>query len=116
MLRVDLRVLPDRVFKLLRLFTYGALSVDNVITTVNVECLAGDEPCRVMGQKCGCDADVIDADQAVRRRLCLGLIEQRVKFGNARGGARRQWPRRNGVNANALRAQLGLYFFALSFR
>src|SRR5262249_59985024 len=81
--------------------------VHDVVATVNVKRLAGDEAGRVVREEGGGGAHVLDADEAARRRFRFCLVEQRIKFGDARGGARGERSRRDGVHADALRAELG---------
>jgi hypothetical protein len=59
------------------------LLIDDVIASVHIESFAGDESCGVVGKKCSCNADVIDADKAAGRRLVLGLLEELIEFGNS---------------------------------
>ena len=77
--------------------------------------MARNQPRRVVGQESGGDADVIDGHKAARERLLLGLVEQFVEFWDAGRGPCRQWPRRNGVNADTLKSvrehQAGLQSF-----
>src|SRR5262245_40762297 len=81
--------------------------IHDVVATVNVKRLAGDEAGRVVREEGGGDAHVLDTDEAARRRLRFRLVEQRIKFGNPRGGARGERSGRDGVHADALRAELG---------
>src|SRR5262249_19846808 len=81
--------------------------VHDVVATVNVKRLAGDEAGCVVREEGGGNAHVLDADEAARRRLCFCLVEQRIEFGNARGGARGERSGRDGGHADALPAQLG---------
>ncbi len=57
--------------------------VDDVIATVNIKRFTGDEARRVVRQKSGGDANVVNADETACRRLCFCLVEQVVKFGNS---------------------------------
>lgn len=50
------------------------MSVDDVVTAIDLEHLTGDEPCGVMRKKGRCDANVVDVDQFARRRLHLRLF------------------------------------------
>src|SRR5262245_29512243 len=81
--------------------------VDDVVAAVDVKGFPGDETGGVMRQEGGGNADVVDADQAAGGRLGFRLVEQRVELGNPRGGPRGERPGRDGVHANALRAELG---------
>src|SRR5262249_28962154 len=91
-------------------------SVDDLVCGIDIERLAGDEACRVVGEECGGDAHVVDADEAARRSLRARLLEQRVEFGNSRGRSRRQWPGRDGVHADSLWTQLGCHVAHAAFQ
>src|SRR5262249_12793244 len=64
--------------------------IDDVVATVHIESFAGDQSCGVVCKKCGCNADVVDADKAAGRGLALGLLEQVIEFGNSGSGSRGQ--------------------------
>lgn len=69
-------------------------------TAVDIENLPGDEAGRVMGEECAGGADVANVDNGAGRGL--GLCEQRVEFGEARGGSGGERPGRDRVDADAL--------------
>ena len=50
-------------------------SIDDVISAVDVDGVASDEPGRIMSQERGCGANVFDADQAARRRFGLRFFK-----------------------------------------
>src|SRR5262245_11928761 len=81
--------------------------IHDMVAAVDVKRLAGDEAGSAVREGGGGNAPVLDADEAARRRLRFCLVEQRIKFGNARGSARGERSRRDGVHADALRAELG---------
>src|SRR5271154_1647294 len=93
---------------LLTLRQYQAAGlIDDVVAAVDIERLAGDEPRRVVGKECGSGSDIVDANEAARRRFGLCLVEQRIEFGDAGRRTRRQRTRRDGVDADTLWAELG---------
>src|SRR3979490_2760450 len=53
--------------------------IDDVIASVHIKSFAGDETRGVVGKKCSCNSDVIDADKAAGRGLALGLFEQLIE-------------------------------------
>src|SRR6516162_10703901 len=81
-------------------------SIHDVIAAIDVEGLAGDQAGSVMREEGCCDAHIVDADQAARGSLRLRLVEQLIEFRYARGGARGERARRDGVHADALGAEL----------
>src|ERR1043165_2943436 len=89
-----------------RVHAAGA-SIDDVITAVDIERLAGDQFCGIVRKKRGRGTDVVDADQAARRRFGFRLVEQRVEFRNSRRRACRERPGRDRMHADALGAELG---------
>ena len=64
--------------------------VDNMIAPVDIQRFPGDEAGRVVRQEGGSRADILDADQAARRRLRPRLLEQFVEFRKSR---KRPWSR-----------------------
>lgn len=86
--------------------SYPAL-VDDVVAAVDVKHLAGYESRRVVGEKRGRHADVINVDELVGWCLQLRLFKQRVEFRDTGSGSGGKRPRRYGVDANALGAKLG---------
>jgi hypothetical protein len=44
-------------------------SIDDVIPTIDIENAARDQLGAIECEECGCLADIVDADQAARRRL-----------------------------------------------
>ena len=78
-----------------------------MVAAVNVKRFAGDEAGCIVREEGGSDAHVLDADEAARRRLRFCLIEQCIEFGNSRSGSCGEWSGRDGVHADALRAELG---------
>jgi hypothetical protein len=50
-------------------------SIDDVIAAVDIERFAGDQARRIVGEERGGGADVVDADEAPRRRLRLRLVQ-----------------------------------------
>src|SRR5262245_28504569 len=81
--------------------------IHNMVAAVDVKRFPGDEAGGVVGEEAGGDAHVLDADEAARRRLRFRLVEQRIEFGDAGSRPRRQRSGRDGVHADALRAELG---------
>src|SRR5438034_11801976 len=81
--------------------------IDDMVSAVHVERFSGDEPRGVMGQERGGKADVVDAHQTAGGSLALRLLQKLVEFRNPRSGASSEWSRRDGVDADALRAELG---------
>jgi hypothetical protein len=60
-----------------------------VVAAVYVERLAGDEAAGgIVRQEGGSDAQVVDADEAVRGRVGFRRVEQLVEFGDSGGGER----------------------------
>ena len=84
-----------------------APSVDDVVATVDVNRLAGDQLGSVGGEIGGGHADVVDRDQALHRRLLLRFAQKLVKVADARGGAGLERPRRDRMHPDALGAELG---------
>src|SRR6476619_394844 len=80
--------------------------VDNVVATVDVKCLAGDEAGCVVRQESGGDADIVDADPAAGRSLGPRFVKQLIELRYSRSRPRCQRPGRNGVHTDALGAQL----------
>jgi hypothetical protein len=66
---VGARLVPDEAI------ARRSSSVDDVISAVDINRVASNEPSRVMSKECGCGADVFDAYQAVRRRLGLRFFK-----------------------------------------
>ena len=60
--------------------TNGISSVHDVIVTMDVKRLTGDEARGVVRQESGGDARVVEAHLTACRRFRLGLIEQGVEF------------------------------------
>src|SRR5215471_808840 len=83
------------------------LSINDMISAVNVKRLSGDESCCIVGQEGRGYTYVVNADKASRRSLCSRLVKQGVKLGNPRGGPRRERARGNSVDTDALRTELG---------
>jgi hypothetical protein len=50
-------------------------SIDDVVSAVDVDGVAGDKPGRVMSEKRRCSANVFDTHQAARRSFGLGLFQ-----------------------------------------
>ena len=69
--------------------------IDDVITAVDVKCFTRDEARRIMGKKGRRNTYIVDADEALGRRLFFCLFEQRIKFRNSGRGPRRQWTGRD---------------------
>ena len=49
--------------------------INDVIAAVDVKCLAGDQPSRIVSEERGGNAHVIDADEAPCRRFRLRLFQ-----------------------------------------
>src|SRR6185436_9281746 len=64
-----------------------SVSVDDVITTVDIERLAGDQTRRIMRQKRRRRSDIVYAHKTAYRRFDSGCLKQVVKFGDAGCGA-----------------------------
>src|SRR5262249_61290869 len=64
--------------------------IHDMVAAVDVKRFAGDEAGGVVREEGGGDAHVLDADEAARRRLRLRLVDQRLEFGKAPGGPRRE--------------------------
>ena len=82
-------------------------SVDDVIAAVDIERLAGDQFGPVHRQEGHGDADILDRDEAAGRRLGLGLGDQFVEVGDARGCTGLERPGRDGMYPDAFRPELG---------
>ena len=54
---------------------FETASIDDVITTINIRDTTGNKLGAVKREKRSCRADVIDADEASRRRLALRLVQ-----------------------------------------
>src|SRR6187397_3128205 len=78
-------------------------SVDDVVAAVDVQHAAGDQLGAVERQERGGVADVVDADEAARRRLGLRLVHELVEVRNARRRTGRERAGRDRVDADALR-------------
>src|SRR6516164_2989163 len=59
------------------------ISIDDVISAVDIEDITGDELGAIEGEKRRRLADIIDADQASGRRLALRLVEELIELRNA---------------------------------
>ena len=64
--------------------------IDDVVAAVDIHRFAGDQPRRIMSEKCGRRPDIVDAHQAAGGGFRLCLFKQCVDLGNAGGSARRQ--------------------------
>src|SRR6267142_1352893 len=53
----------------------GSTSIDDMISAVDVNGVASDEPGRIMSQERRCRANAFDADQAARRRFGLRFFK-----------------------------------------
>jgi hypothetical protein len=54
--------------------------IHNVIAAIDVERFAGDQARSIVGKKSGCDADIINADQASCWSFGLGFVQQGIEF------------------------------------
>src|SRR6188768_3395372 len=80
--------------------------VDDVISAVNIERLAGNQLRCIMRKK-GCrHANIVDADEALGGGLRLCFLQQRVKLRNSRCGPRRERAGRNGMHTDAFWSKL----------
>jgi hypothetical protein len=59
------------------------MSIEDMVSAIDIEGLAGDKPRCVMGEERGRYPDVLDADETAGGSLLLGLVEQLVKLGNS---------------------------------
>src|SRR4051812_47504230 len=78
------KVVDDRAVTLSSCLKQVTRLVDDVISSVYVEGFAGYETRRVVRQKRGGCADIVNRDEAACRRLRFCLVEQGVEFGDAR--------------------------------
>jgi hypothetical protein len=57
--------------------------VDNVVTAIDIQRVAGNQTRGIMSQECRGDSNIVNGNQASGRRLPAGFVEQLVEFGNA---------------------------------
>ena len=77
-----------------------------MVAAVYIQRFASNQPGRIMCQECRSDPNVIDVNQAARRRLGFCFVEQGIELWNSRSGSRRQRSRGDGMDANALGTKL----------
>src|SRR4051794_39259523 len=83
------------------------LLVHDVVTAVYIQGLARNQPRRVMSQEGGRNSNVLDADEAARRRFCLRLVQECIELRNSRRRPSCERPGRDRVYPNTLRSELG---------